>query len=196
MVQHRLESAPHRSCRCLSTIFSPRSCEQKDFSSHSRPFKNGVHGLQLLRFYRTTTLPIPRLQRRRRAASRKYQQRCANTAPSKWLDNSISEDLGDPGLGLPILQSLENPLDTNAFLSGSFDYSAFDASLSHGTDLTPLPATSASSPSQHLSMHPNGSVDSGIALDMDDPQGRRSSSEEKESMTPAQSRRKAQNRAA
>lgn len=46
-------------------------------------------------------------------------------------------------------------------------------------------------------MLPNGSVDSGIALDMDDmPQGRRSSSEEKDSLTPAQSRRKAQNRAA
>ena len=95
------------------------------------------------------------------------------------------------------LQSLENPLDTNAFLSGTFDYTAFDTSLSHGTGLTPLPATSASPPPQQLSLLPNGSVDSGIGIDMDgEQQGRRSSSEEKDSLTPAQSRRKAQNRAA
>ncbi|KAK4543448.1 hypothetical protein LTR36_005591 [Oleoguttula mirabilis] len=91
--------------------------------------------------------------------------------------------------------SLENPLDGNAFLSGSFDYATFDTSLGHSTGLTPLP-TSASPPSQHLSLLHNGSVDSGISLDMDEPHGRRSSSEEKDSMTPAQSRRKAQNRAA
>jgi hypothetical protein len=92
---------------------------------------------------------------------------------------------------------MENPLDTSAFLSGSFDYTSFDASLATGTGLTPLPATSASPPAQQLSMLPNGSVDSGIALDMDEmQQGRRSSSEEKEGLTPAQSRRKAQNRAA
>jgi len=92
---------------------------------------------------------------------------------------------------------LENPLDANAFLSGSFDYATFDTSLGHGTGLTPLPDTSASPPAQHLSLLPNGSVDSGIALDMDEHHGRgRSSSEEKDNMTPAQSRRKAQNRAA
>ena len=91
---------------------------------------------------------------------------------------------------------MEN-LDTNPFLSGSFDYSAFETSLGHGTGLTPLPATSASPPAGQLSNFANGSTDSGIALDMDDgPAGGRSSSEEKESLTPAQSRRKAQNRAA
>ena len=96
------------------------------------------------------------------------------------------------------MQSLENPLDANAFLSGSFDYTGFDSSLSGSTGLTPLPTTSASPPAQQISLLPNGSVDSGIALDMDnDLQGRRGSSEEKEiNMTPAQSRRKAQNRAA
>lgn len=43
-----------------------------------------------------------------------------------------------------------------------------------------------------------GSVDSGLGADLDDgqPQQARSSSEEKDSLTPAQSRRKAQNRAA
>ncbi|TKA75619.1 hypothetical protein B0A55_04890 [Friedmanniomyces simplex] len=93
--------------------------------------------------------------------------------------------------------SPENPLDTNAFLSGSFDYAAFDSSLGHGTGLTPLPTNSASPPAQQLSLLPNSSVDSGLGLDMDnEQQGRRSSSEEKDSITPAQSRRKAQNRAA
>lgn len=98
---------------------------------------------------------------------------------------------------------MDNPLDTNAFLSGAFDYTNFDTSLGHGTGLTPLQTTSASPPAQQLSLLPNGSVDSGIGVDMEGmdgmdegPQGRRSSSEEKESMTPAQSRRKAQNRAA
>ena len=45
---------------------------------------------------------------------------------------------------------------------------------------------------------PVGSLDSGLGVDMDERQSRtRSSSEEKESgLTPAQSRRKAQNRAA
>ena len=92
---------------------------------------------------------------------------------------------------------MDNSLDTSAFLSGSFDYGSFDASLGTNTGLTPLPTTSASPPVGQLSLLPNDSVDSGIALDMDEgPQGRRSSSEEKESLTPAQSRRKAQNRAA
>ena len=85
-------------------------------------------------------------------------------------------------------------MDTTAFLSGPFYDTAFDPSLATSTGLTPLPTTSASPPAQVSMLH---SVDSGIALDMDDvPQGRRSSSEEKDSLTPAQSRRKAQNRAA
>ena len=91
---------------------------------------------------------------------------------------------------------MEN-LDTSAFVSGFPDYTSFDPSMGSGTGFTPLPTTSASPPTQQLSMLQN---DSAIGLDMDDmndmPQGRRSSSEEKENMTPAQSRRKAQNRAA
>lgn len=94
------------------------------------------------------------------------------------------------------LQGMDSALDASAFLTGSFDYTSFDAPLGHSTGLTPLP-TSGSPPPQQLSMLPNGSVDSGIAMDENEmPQTRRSSSEEKESMTPAQSRRKAQNRAA
>lgn len=94
------------------------------------------------------------------------------------------------------MQGLDSALDASAFLSGSFDYASFDGPLGHSTGLTPMPA-SASPPSQQLSMLPNGSVDSGIALDENEmPQTRRSSSEEKDNMTPAQSRRKAQNRAA
>ena len=92
---------------------------------------------------------------------------------------------------------MENPLDTGAFLSGSFDYTTFDGSLGTGTGLTPLPTSGASPPAHPLSMLQNDSMDSGLGIDMDDgPQGRRSSSEEKENLTPAQSRRKAQNRAA
>lgn len=90
---------------------------------------------------------------------------------------------------------MDSALDASAFLSGSFDYASFDAPLGHSTGLTPLP-TSASPPPHQLSMLPNGSVDSGIAMDDEMPQTRRSSSEEKDNMTPAQSRRKAQNRAA
>ena len=89
---------------------------------------------------------------------------------------------------------MENPLDTGAFLSGSFDYTTFDGALGTSTGLTPLPTTAGSPSGGQLSLLPN---DIGIAPDMDDgPHGRRSSSEEKDSLTPAQSRRKAQNRAA
>ncbi|RMY82214.1 hypothetical protein D0861_07994 [Hortaea werneckii] len=63
--------------------------------------------------------------------------------------------------------------------------------------MTPIPTSSASPPAHSLSQLPGGSVDSGVAFDLEnEPNGRRSSSEEKESLTPAQSRRKAQNRAA
>jgi len=123
----------------------------------------------------------------------------ASTAHQPYQYMGFGADTGfgvsnDGSLPTP---SLENPLDSNAFLSGSFDYATFDTSLNHATGITPLPTTSASPPSQQLSLLPNGSVDSGLGLDMDgEQQGRRSSSEEKENMTPAQSRRKAQNRAA
>jgi hypothetical protein len=63
-----------------------------------------------------------------------------------------------------------------------------------------LPTPQQGSP-DNLAVHtpmPVGSIDSGIGADLDDGQASRtrSSSEEKESLTPAQSRRKAQNRAA
>ncbi|KAK0347845.1 hypothetical protein LTR91_004453 [Friedmanniomyces endolithicus] len=93
--------------------------------------------------------------------------------------------------------SMENHLDTNAFLSESFDYAAFESSLGHSTGLTPIPTNSASPPAQQLSMFPNSSVDSGLGMDMDDEQQERGgSSEGQDSLSPAQSRRKAQNRAA
>ncbi|KXT15561.1 hypothetical protein AC579_6538 [Pseudocercospora musae] len=91
--------------------------------------------------------------------------------------------------------SLEH-VDAGAFTLASFDYS-FDPSL--GTGFTPQAnaAGSQSPPSQQLSSFPNGSVDSGIAMDMEhERMDRRGSSEEKDTLTPAQSRRKAQNRAA
>lgn len=92
---------------------------------------------------------------------------------------------------------MEKPFGANDYLSTSFDYN-FDASLGHSDGIAvPAGSTSASPPAQQLSLLPNGSVDSGF-VDMDNEalQGRRSSSEEKDNMTPAQSRRKAQNRAA
>ncbi|KAK3614419.1 hypothetical protein LTR56_027267 [Elasticomyces elasticus] len=92
---------------------------------------------------------------------------------------------------------LEHPLDLNVFLSGAFDHSAVETSVSHGTGLTPLPTSPTSPPSQQLSLLPKGSVCSGLGIDMhSEQQGWRSSSEGKDSPTPAQSRRKAQNRAA
>lgn len=95
---------------------------------------------------------------------------------------------------------METDLDSNAFMAGSFDYTQFDGSLGGSTGLTPMATTSASPSPQQLSLLPNNSVDRGIALDLDDmndmPSGRRGSSEEKDNLTPAQSRRKAQNRAA
>ncbi|KAI6812016.1 hypothetical protein KC357_g6305 [Hortaea werneckii] len=74
---------------------------------------------------------------------------------------------------------------------------SFDPSLVQSSGMTPIPTPSASPPAHSLSQLPGGSVDSGVAFDLEnEPHGRRSSSEEKESLTPAQSRRKAQNRAA
>jgi len=86
------------------------------------------------------------------------------------------------------IRSIE-PLDT-AFLP-PHSYDAFP--FSHN-----LPTTSGSPDPVAQTPMPVGSLDSGLGVDMDERQSRtRSSSEEKESgLTPAQSRRKAQNRAA
>ena len=83
----------------------------------------------------------------------------------------------------------QEPLDT-AFLP-PHSYDAFP--FSHN-----LPTTSGSPDPVAQTPMPVGSLDSGLGVDMDERQSRtRSSSEEKESgLTPAQSRRKAQNRAA
>ncbi|KAF1838552.1 hypothetical protein BDW02DRAFT_585823 [Decorospora gaudefroyi] len=72
----------------------------------------------------------------------------------------------------------------------SYDALAFTNGL-------PTPQQGSPEIAAHTPM-PVGSVDSGIGADFDDGRGSRtrSSSEEKESLTPAQSRRKAQNRAA
>lgn len=81
-------------------------------------------------------------------------------------------------------QSLEDLMD-NLPLGGPFEYSSIN-----------VPGHSASPPDQYISMLPSISIDSGIA-DLDaEPSERRDSSEDKETLTPAQTRRKAQNRAA
>ena len=97
---------------------------------------------------------------------------------------------------------MESSFDANGYVSNAFEY-GFDTSISgaggnalaiaHSPD-------SASPPAQHLSLLHSDSFDSGLALDLDNeslPRGdRRSNSVDKEILTPAQSRRKAQNRAA
>lgn len=96
---------------------------------------------------------------------------------------------------------METSFDTNSFLPNAFDYN-FDTSVgAHGQQSgTAQSTSSASPPAQHLSLVSNDSMDSGIALDLDTEglggQDRRSNSVDKELLTPAQSRRKAQNRAA
>ncbi|GAB1727102.1 hypothetical protein NU195Hw_g8020t1 [Hortaea werneckii] len=109
-------------------------------------------------------------------------------------DHGLIPGMGNEGSSM---NSLGESFDPQSFLSSSFDFSSFDPSLVQGSGMTPIPTSSASPPAHNLSQLPGGSVDSGIAFDLDnEPHGRRSSSEEKESLTPAQSRRKAQNRAA
>ncbi|WPH00954.1 Hypothetical protein R9X50_00378800 [Acrodontium crateriforme] len=110
----------------------------------------------------------------------------SNFHPSTPIHGAFAHDLTSP------IQSMELPLDGNNY----FNYPpSFDQPLNQ-PGLASLPTSSASPPAQSRSLL-SGSVDSAIGLDLDsDLPGRRSSSEEKESLTPAQSRRKAQNRAA
>ncbi|KAF2477255.1 uncharacterized protein BDR25DRAFT_276985 [Lindgomyces ingoldianus] len=95
------------------------------------------------------------------------------------------------GVDPDTIRSIQEPLDA-AFLPPSYDGFSFQA---HG-----LPTTQGSpDPNVAQTPMPVGSVDSGIGAEMEDSRASRtrSSSEEKESgLTPAQSRRKAQNRAA
>ncbi|KAH7381616.1 hypothetical protein BKA66DRAFT_120315 [Pyrenochaeta sp. MPI-SDFR-AT-0127] len=91
------------------------------------------------------------------------------------------------GVDPDAIRSVE-PLDPTLYPT------SYDAFAYHG-----LPTPQQGSPDAavaHTPM-PVGSIDSGLGGELDDGPGRaRSSSEEKESLTPAQSRRKAQNRAA
>jgi len=96
---------------------------------------------------------------------------------------------------------METSFDANAFIPAAFEYN-FDASASAGSN-APGAAQSSSSSSpvaQHISLLPSESFENGMALDLDNEgmlgQDRRSNSVDKELLTPAQSRRKAQNRAA
>lgn len=94
---------------------------------------------------------------------------------------------------------METPLDTNSFMTSAFDYN-FDNFVGP-TDTGILHSSSSGSPTaQPISLLSSGSVDSGVALELDGDaiisQDRRSNSVDKDILTPAQSRRKAQNRAA
>jgi AP-1-like factor len=95
---------------------------------------------------------------------------------------------------------METSFDANGFIPSAFEYN-FDASAGSGGN-APGAAQSSSSSSpvaQHISLLPGESFESGMSLDLDEGmlgQDRRSNSVDKELLTPAQSRRKAQNRAA
>ena len=98
------------------------------------------------------------------------------------------------------MQSMETSYDANSFIPSAFDYN-FDASVGSGGNASRAAqsSSSASPIAQHISLLPSDSFENGIALDLDDGmpgQDRRSNSVDKELLTPAQSRRKAQNRAA
>ncbi|KAM0718319.1 hypothetical protein Q7P37_006651 [Cladosporium fusiforme] len=99
------------------------------------------------------------------------------------------------------IQSMETSFDANNFLPNAFDYT-FDAGLGANEALQGVPqnSNSASPPAQLASHISTGSGDSGLALDLDaegmNGDDRRSNSVDKDLLTPAQSRRKAQNRAA
>lgn len=104
------------------------------------------------------------------------------------------------GLILGTMQSMETSYDANGFMPSAFDYN-FEASAgSGGNAVGAAQSSSSASPiAQHISLLPGDSFENGLALDLDDGmpgQDRRSNSVDKELLTPAQSRRKAQNRAA
>ncbi|KAH8726848.1 hypothetical protein GQ44DRAFT_612575 [Phaeosphaeriaceae sp. PMI808] len=99
----------------------------------------------------------------------------------------VSNGFSHTGADSDTIRSVE-PLDPSIFPA------PYDAFAFHGL---PTPQQGSPDASAALTPMPVGSVDSGIGGEVDDGQAMtRSSSEEKESLTPAQSRRKAQNRAA
>lgn len=96
---------------------------------------------------------------------------------------------------------METSFDANTFIPNAFDYN-FDTALGSNEPITGVPhsSNSASPPAQLGSRISNGSGDSGLMLDLEgegvNGDDRRSNSVDKDILTPAQSRRKAQNRAA
>lgn len=97
---------------------------------------------------------------------------------------------------------MEASFDANTYVSNAFEYN-FDSSVAgpggNALAIAHSP-NSASPPAQQLSLLRNDSFDGGLSLDLDNEslprEDRRSNSVDKELLTPAQSRRKAQNRAA
>ncbi|KAI5364553.1 Putative basic-leucine zipper domain, transcription factor PAP1, Yap1 redox domain superfamily [Septoria linicola] len=119
-----------------------------------------------------------------------------STAPQPFQYVDYDADNGMlPKDGVGVTPSFD-AADVSTFALGSYDFNPFDAT--NASDMSPqLHHTGSVSPrAHHLPPFKSGSVDSGIALDLDHERSRRNSSEEKENLTPAQSRRKAQNRAA
>ncbi|KAK6439266.1 hypothetical protein LTR95_004522 [Oleoguttula sp. CCFEE 5521] len=124
-----------------------------------------------------------------------------------WFDSDDNtygrNGAADGAIPIP---TLEGTYDASTFMQNPLDYSNLDGGFSGSSMSGVLTSGNSVSPSQQqsFSLLPNGSVDSGIALEMDndlDTMGNmhrrsRSGSEDKDNMTPAQTRRKAQNRAA
>lgn len=98
------------------------------------------------------------------------------------------------------VESMETSYDANGFMPSAFDYNFETSAGSGGNAVGAAQSSSSASPiAQHISLLPGDSFENGLALDLDDGmpgQDRRSNSVDKELLTPAQSRRKAQNRAA
>ncbi|OQN96518.1 hypothetical protein B0A48_17091 [Cryoendolithus antarcticus] len=108
--------------------------------------------------------------------------------------------------GTIAIPTLEGTFDASTYMQNPLDYSNLDGAFSGSSMSGVLTSGNSASPTQQqqFSLLSNGSVDSGIALDMDNDleamanmhRRSRSGSEDKDNMTPAQTRRKAQNRAA
>ncbi|KAH5774304.1 hypothetical protein HBI17_007280 [Parastagonospora nodorum] len=108
--------------------------------------------------------------------------------PYHHFIEALSDNFPHVGINSETNRSIE-PLDASIFPA------PYDAFAFHGL---PTPQQGSPEATVPLTPMPVGSVDSGLGGDIDESRdGRmRSSSEEKENLTPAQSRRKAQNRAA
>ncbi|KAK4972592.1 hypothetical protein LTR66_011275 [Elasticomyces elasticus] len=120
------------------------------------------------------------------------------TAPQPYNLLSFPPHAGFVSQNQPIVDIgiANEPVNGNVFLHSTCDFSLFDASLGN-TGLSQLPSALPSPTLEAPYVPLNGLLDNNTSVELDNElRERRSSSEEKDNPTPAQSRRKAQNRAA